>query len=516
MDLKLFFRKNWAVVLFFIFLAIFRLSLTTQGHRFDLDERRYFWAIFFWNDILHGRFFDAVSCFFSVSARPGFILFSLIPSGLQILLVHLNLISTADMRFFDIPSIFNVFITLINSFLFYRILILVVSNRGLAFVGVVIYSLLVNTNVYIRHLFPYDCSLLLFFIAIYLILKHQSRGLLDNRFAVMAGLLCALGSLTYPGYYALALVVAIFLASSFRSNPKVLLVYAINFLSTILFFEILARLVGKSYLLDCSILSSTVNHGSFTEGFLFITRYLKDVEGLIGVVLLTLFMIYSICFLPKDHSSAKWLVLAAILMYSLHAILGLVFFKMVFYGRTLHLYFPFMIFALVRVLTFIPLQRWRSWAAGVLLACSIISFIPFAYTYGQLSYPHDIFFKYLSRIPEDKILWIESDKKVDPAIYKNYAAVAVNLKAYFGVKETYVSTVRPSNMVLVVDKPHPLNFPSYTFENYTPEERKLLKERKYRMMIFVNPQKMKEYESIRSDNSQSTLGVFLNKVLQNW
>ena len=69
MDVKTFIRKNWAIILFFIFLAIFRLSLIAKGHRFDLDERRYLSALFFWHEILHGRFLNGIACFFIVQAR---------------------------------------------------------------------------------------------------------------------------------------------------------------------------------------------------------------------------------------------------------------------------------------------------------------------------------------------------------------------------------------------------------------------------------------------------------------
>ena len=99
----------------------------------------------------------------------------------------------------------------------------------------------------------------------------------------------------------------------------------------ILSFELLSELLRKSYVLECMVLSDTVKHGSFAEGFLFIIRYLKEVEGFIGIVLFSLFMLYFIHFLARDHGPCQWLLAPAILMYSLHVILGIVFFKMVFY-----------------------------------------------------------------------------------------------------------------------------------------------------------------------------------------
>ena len=65
------------------------------------------------------------------------------------MLAHFHLISTTNLHFFDVLSFFNVLITLANSAIFYGILTVIVPDKYLAMTGTVVYSLLVNTNVFI-------------------------------------------------------------------------------------------------------------------------------------------------------------------------------------------------------------------------------------------------------------------------------------------------------------------------------------------------------------------------------
>jgi len=484
---KKFILSNKAILLFSVLLIVFRLSLITTGHRFEGDEGRYQNAIDFWGKFFEGHFGQAISHLYNAQARPGFILLSLIPAGLQRIVAHLNILDPSNIHFFDIPSFFNALVTLIKDIFFYRILSLLVSKRSIAIVGTIVYSLLINTNVYIRHLSPYDYSLLIFLIVLFLILREQIIGPLSSRSAALCGALSAFGSLVYPGYYVFTIIMAIFIMASAGFSFRPLAIHTVCFLGVILFCEFISQMVGRSYLLDCLILSSTVTHGSFEEGFLFIFRYLKEVEGIIGLVLLFLFLLYGIFLWPKDLKPSKYLLVAAVFMFSIHAILGIVFFKIVFYGRALHMYFPFLVMGAARTLDLIPQRSWRKIFMIFFIVCSIFSFVPSAYRYSRVSYPREVYLQYLSDIPKSRILWILPDEKVDPSIYTDYLALAVNFLPYFGIPKEPCNPIPPTHMVLVVSRPHPLNFVAYTFEHYKPEERKLVKERKYKMQIYMDP-----------------------------
>jgi len=476
--------KNGWVILFFILLTCFRLSLISKGHRFDLDEARYLNSLYVWIELSRGHFSQAIAYFFNALGRPGFVLVSLIPAGCQLVLAHFKIISFANLHFYDIPSFFNVLVTVINSVLFFRILVLLVSDGMIALGGTIAYSLLVNTNLYIRHLFPYDYSLLFFFIALLLILRDVANKQSRLRTAVLCGTLSALGALVYPGYYALAFMMAFIFTVSWRSNFLIIISYFFCFLVTLMFFEVMSNVVGLSYIKELCVLSTTVNHGDFSEGFFFIIRYIKEVEGGNGAFVFVSFILYSLYFMFKDSTAFKWLLVAAIFMYSYNAVMGFVFSQTVFYGRTLHMYFPFLVLAAARAISLISGQIWRKILISILILCSFSSFIPFAYTYSRLSYPGDIFFKYLSHIPLNKIMWASSNDYLPSNGGKDYSAILLNLEAYDNIG--YKPSFFPSNMVLRLTQLHPLNFPAYTFEDYSPRERKSIKRGRFQMQIYLD------------------------------
>lgn len=496
------------MVLFFIALAVFRLSLISKGHLFYSDEFRYFQAFSAWHHFLHGKIIDGIGCFFKVYARPGFVLVSLVPAGLQLFLAHwVKIPNSAVLSFFDLPSFFNVLITLTSSVVFYRIASLLTVRRGVAAAGTVVYSMLVNSNLYIRHMSPYDYSLLCFLIAIYVMLSRQHSGSCDWRSAAFCGFLCGLGFLIYPGYYALVAIVALCLAALARFDLKVLAAYIVSLMGPILGMQALSLMVGASYFSDCRYVSSMINHGSFEEGFLFIVRYMHDVEGAAGAALLALALVY-FCFIwARDGQASRWLLASAALMFGFHAVEGVVFHRMVFYGRLLHMYFPFVVLAAVRALDVIDQETWRKAAVCLWLAVSVVSFVPFAMAYSRLVYPGDLYFKYLAGFPVKRVLFTVSGEGIDPAQYKRYSVVAENLLSYFDVQPGWAPTPVPEHMELLAVAPNPLEFPSYTFEEYTPAERRLLRQRKYPMMIFVDPQA----RPLLNRDATPILETFLNR-----
>ena len=477
-------KNNVYVILFFVLLTIFRLSLITKGHRFDLDEARYLNALYVWIELSRGHFSQAIAYFFNALGRPGFVLVSIIPAGCQLLLAHFKIISFTNLHFYDLPSFFNVLVTVINSILFFRILILLVSDQMIALGGTIAYSLLVNTNLYIRHLFPYDYSLLFFFIALLLVLRDVANKQSRLRTAVFCGILSALGSLVYPGYYALAFIMAFFFTVSWRSNFLIIISYFFCFLATLMFFEVMSNVVGLSYIKELCVLSTTVNHGDFSEGFFFIIRYIKEVEGGIGAFVFVSFILYSLYFIFKDLTAFKWLLVAAVLMYSYNAVMGFVFSQTVFYGRTLHMYFPFLVLAATRTISLISGPIWRKILITILILCSFTSFIPFAYRYSRLSYPGDLFFKYLTHIPLNKIMWASANDYLPSNRGKEYSAILLNCEAYDNIG--YKPPFFPSNMVFKLARLHPLNFLAYTFEDYSPLERSLIKKGHYQMCIYLD------------------------------
>ena len=163
--------------------------------------------------------------------------------------------------------------------------------------------------------------------------------------------------------------------------------------------EKMSRFAGRSYILDALVLSGTINQGSFDESFVYILKYLFEVERLTGIFILVSLSIY--CFIivyqiKKSTFRQDLLIIllgiALIGLYLTYASAGYFFHEVVFYGRLLHQYFPFIcilsIFAMNELLTKITRKPELIW-----FLISIIFILNFGFNlinYNSLSYPRDI------------------------------------------------------------------------------------------------------------------------------
>jgi hypothetical protein len=164
-------------------------------------------------------------------------------------------------------------------------------------------------------------------------------------------------------------------------------------------FEKIGRLVGRSYIYDAIGLSKTITQGSFKESFSFILKYLYEVEGLTGIFLmigLSMFFIIMVYRIKdktfKQYSLINLLAIALLGNYLAYASAGYFFHKVVFYGRLLHQYLPFIcIFSIYS--TNELLNKLTKNGKLILSLISIIFIVNFGFyfiNYKSLSYPRDI------------------------------------------------------------------------------------------------------------------------------
>ena len=200
------------LVLLIAIIAGYRLLLARSGQLYWADEFRYLHALHFLDDLRHGHTRTAAGWLFGeyTGARPGYILLSTVPAALQGLAYVAAGIAPESQNFYLIPVIFNVAISLAAALVFFRLLVMVTADQWLALAGTVVYSLLTNTNIYARHLFPFDLALLLLLGSLVLVTNQSTAPRLFWR-VVAAGLLSGLAYTTYPGYdpFAVVLVAAI-------------------------------------------------------------------------------------------------------------------------------------------------------------------------------------------------------------------------------------------------------------------------------------------------------------------
>lgn len=186
----------------------------------------------------------------------------------------------------------------------------------------------------------------------------------------------------------------------------------------------------------------------------------------------------------RDQTPAKWLLGGVIVMYVVHGYSAYFSQKFVFYGRTVHMYLPFLVMAAVVSISMMHSLYVRRAIMVFLAGCALISFAVFIKDYHGITYPGDLFFKHVRNVPFKNLFVLRpADNRIGD--YKGYDAVFVNFVAYeyeFRDQEIHGNAI--PGMLLVEDVPHPLKFKAYTFENYPPEVRRRFMAWQYRMRVF--------------------------------
>lgn len=507
-------------------LGVYRWTLIDRGHFNWGDELCYLPASDLIDSVSRGEFAEAGVHLFEAGrdvppARPGFVLISVIPTLAQRGVEALGGAARDTVRSFDVASAFNVLVTLgITACLFG------VGRRwtGSAWAGLLIaavYSLLCNANVWIRHLLPYAESLLIFLGALYILSPAKK---ISGRRTAVAGVLSGFAYACYPGHYAFVLINAV--VATLRSRSRVLspALFAIAFVSVIGAFEAAAQMTGRSYLQDLRSLSGTISMGDPKEGFVFLWHYLQDVETVVGIMLLALFLAFAGLVLWRRSANippaARIAMVAAIVCYLFHASMGVLVGRMVWYGRVLMMYLPFLVGGAVLMVFHVRWVWGRRILVGSLLAASAVSFATFAVEYRQVVYPADFLQETMTALGRDvryppNALWgrpqldppetIErfdpalsmvtdtrpggSDKYVslvshDAAAARRPEFICTNFKYLWYVRERYDRFEPPPGYTLVGEALHPEAFRAAWYEGRKPWERRRIQQRQYKMRIY--------------------------------
>jgi hypothetical protein len=477
------------------------------------DEERYLTTFHVLIDLEKGDLESFAKDFVGPWGRPGNNILRMIPMLIQFFLYKSYNLDPYNPDSLIVPMISNVIFSLILLFLFYRIALIIYNgNFTPAFISTVVYALLTNSNFYMRHILPFDTSLIMFFLAIYLVIKPlEADSGCSIKTSIYAGLLAGMGFSIYPGYYFLPAVILILLV--FRRPEKRFSrlrlieysVFGVSVFSILLFYEVVARLGGMSYYSTLRELAPTITMGSFEEGFTFIAKYLVKVERAAGILILVLTITYFIkstaSMLKRrafDLSNKLHLMSYAVLIaFLFHASLSVVFHKMVFYGRLLHMYMPFVVMVSISVISEINHLKIRRFSYGMMLAASVVSCIIFSVEFFPLAYPRDVLHEFninteyvypWNNVSETKDeCWIFSSpprmRNEKPA-YDYEKLVLVNFCYFDPLGKDFQRYIPSKDKRLIFRGSHYLSFVAYRFEGFSIEERQALKERDYKVSIY--------------------------------
>jgi hypothetical protein len=516
-------RKKYWIALFLVAIGLYRFFfLAGKGAISFPDEARYYYTASAIKSLMERDVKGVKGFCKSISSPegrpPGHAIIRILPMILQGMLYKWKAIDPRNPQSLLIPVIFNIILSLIFLFIFYQItLLLFKNNYTIALLGTLLYSLLANTNIYIRHILPYDSSLLCYFCALYYSLnKLNNSPELNNKDCYLLGGLAAFGFTVYPGYYFFPIL--IFLIVLFKDNSTLFsrskffkcYHFGVLFISVFLFYELIARIGTRSYIGILVHMSSYVkSQGSSEEGFSFLPKYLIEVEGISGIILFILTILYIIKVgedlikrktIDMNNDSLRLLFFTMLVGFLIHASLSAIFHEMSFYGRLVHVYFPFMIWAALSVVTRIKYIAFRRVVYFVMITSSIYSFIVFSIDYFKLAYPRDVLYrnkidtKYIkptniiNESKEYELFKIESPPPIDRVTNKPYSIsdnkILVNFCFLYPITDDFNKFIPNSNTKLLFRGQHFLTFPAYTYELYSIKERMLLKQRKYQVSIY--------------------------------
>ena len=477
-----------------------------------VDESRYVNAMLGLRSLSEGHGQEFLRYINSMGARPGDGIWRAIPGlGQAILLLVFDLNPNAPPSL-QVPQAFNVLIVSLNALLLYHIYRRFFSV-GLALLGLALYSSLVNTNLYLRHLLPYDHSLFFFFLALLVLLR--SKAAVSHRLQALIGVLGGLSYAIYPGYFmGPLLLLALALPTGFAATRtdwlrslKPVAVQLAGLLAVLLAFEGLARLGQTSYWASSRYIATTVTQGSFAEGFSFIGSYCWQVEGWLGSSLLGLFGVglglswqaRLSANVPAAERGLVRLLTAIFLVWLGYALVVQVGHKLVFYGRTLHFFVPFIIMgALVALRAAGRTAQLRAWLYLGGGSIALGHFGLFLAGYLPVDYPCDIAYRagiynyqqiassQVSVCDEHLMAYRLFGPRRRSQLTQKPDSARFQLLNFVYLYP--VSCYRPAHLApgkVVADVPYFMTYPAYQFEGHSAAQRAILQNHKIEFQIIT-------------------------------
>lgn len=374
---------------------------------------------------------------------------------------------------------------------------------------------MINSNVYIRHILPYEKALLIFIVVLYLYLRNKEYSRL-RYFSI--GFLSSVSFSIYPGYYFIPVFIGIYVFidemianRNFSQFIKKGFTILLGFISLLVVLELISRFGENHYIDSCLTLSETIKQGSLNESLFFPLKYLFEVEGISGVLIIcSILIVLTICIIriikgifisSISREPVLILILISLTGMLLHGVMGTVFHKMVFYGRLMHLYLPFLVMAIVYTIHLLNNNRTLSLAITLII---LINFSVSAVNYFKLGYPKSMLYKY--KIDNRKFSQQHFYNETDSILYPLFSPNELNNQTnYPYTNDTnfllincalitpitdpndYKKFIPSKELTLITSLPYYFTFPAYAFEGLTDIERKHVKERKYKVQFYKTP-----------------------------
>jgi hypothetical protein len=485
--------------------AVYRLTLLDRGATAFVDETLYFTSVAALQSLTAGDVHGAVKAVATARGRHGATLVQLPVAVLQAIPAHFG-IPASNLQSLLIPAICNVLVTLATLYFFFHICVEVCGDAWAALIGTAVYALLVNTNLYVRHMLPYDWALCVGLGAVWLAVTRPRTA----RLPVWTGLLTGAMVTIYTGYYLFAAVLGVafvlqaWWSGGWRQAVRFAGLFAAAAATVIAAMEVIFRSGGLSFVGGLLAQSRDIVFLSADDGWMFLPGYLLQVERLSGVALLA----GMVAFLWRAALRARRLALRPIDFLILPAVAGWAWQSLSsaqlhtipLYGRLLHPWMPFLALALADSMAAAERPRLRDVSRAVVVMAGVVSWVLSARAYHRLAYPPDVLYALridTTRVPENHKLCelypgtsYASPGPLDRETRYPYTDAGNNdilvnfCQALPQVPRPIVPAVINEPTTLLYDGPHWMTFPAYAFEGLAPPDRAAMMENGYRVRVF--------------------------------
>jgi hypothetical protein len=494
-------RPSVAVLVVFGVIAAFRLTLLGRGAMAFLDETMYYKAALALDQLRGGHLAAAINHIASNNGRPGNAILQLVPAALQAIPFAFG-VSPSNPWSLMIPVACNALVTLATLFFFWRIALqLFDGDRVASALAAAVYGVLANSNLYVRHLLANEPAMCIVMAALWLALSRPAT----LRLAVSVGLLSGFAVTVYPGYAIFALVPAVSLTVSpgLRVAARALAAagFAAGVTAIVLAMELFCRAGGISYVASARTLSGTITQGSFDEGWIFLPRYLIQVERFAGAVLLCgaaafAYRLLRVVAGRRTLRPIHWVVIAATAGWAWQAFASTVLHSMVLYGRLIHPWMAFLVWATIESVRSAPRAALRNSLYAIVALASVVSWFLFARDYLPVAYPADVLYAF--RINTAIVPAAQRRCLMSPLqVYESPAPLDRRTGAPYSARRDYTlinfcqgepsAEHRPAADATCSPErfraPHFMAFRAYGFEGLTPEQRDEIARPEYALRI---------------------------------
>lgn len=375
-----------------VLLLVGRIMLAGNGYLDDQDELLYLWMSDHFQESTRLSFW--IGGVTQMQGQPpemlirGLQYWSLLPVAQALGKQPLH----PDVLYFI--GLYNILTSVLILYVFFCICRKLLFSVEHAILGMFLLGTLVNFNIYTRHILPYDYALLFHLLALNLLLRKEA----NVRDVLLAGSLSAIALTWYMGEFVFVGINGAFLVFlSWQNRPRLLknfFLFGGPFVLLVLFYELCMQWAGQSYLSFIASYSTTVYMASFDEGFTYLFIYFWQVEKWWGMllVIIAFFGIARTVFDRKAIPNVKALLSIAIVAYITYGAYVYFGHKMVFHGRILHIYFPFVIIGVL-----VMLQQLKRGLASIsiplLFIGALVNYYFIIQDFNQIGYPRNFIYQ---------------------------------------------------------------------------------------------------------------------------